>query len=470
MSSQAFNDSGSESDNSSDSGSDSTSSPEDSSNGSCIDDKSQFSKHTSSTSCTTSSGSSSRNLCSSEDSNGSILRGTNSSESEPISVVSSDKLIRNSPSFTDSKSQATQSPRSFPVTSPCKIQNVSSTSEEEDISQSSTHSVIYKYKGEQIESIELILETDSSQSSFTTNSSSSLSRNSDVFPDKSLVDSTEANLPEPTSPQVYQMAAERVNCARLGFYSRYGGSGLQQDHAASVSWYEAARDMGCSDSLAALAVAYIFGIGVEIDHKIAQQYLRQAMLQGSVDALEIRALCWMNGIFNQPDYALCTELFAIGIARNSTSCLLWAGLCFEMGLGVDPDPISANNAYKAVCRFSLASLNIISACPGLLTVNDPWVLMKMALFLLHTDRKPQNRTYAVKCLTQAANLGFSNAKMYLAMCLLEGKWLIRDVKKALYWVKNAAADTPPHPMAVKTLEYYEKESFSSPFVTEQLHS
>lgn len=468
MSCKALDDFSSESDDFPDSESGSISSSQNSSNSLYIAYKSQFSKYTSSTSYS-SNASSLSNSTSSDDSEDSSPGTTNSSESNSALVANSDNLGRNSTSFTDSKSQESQSPCSTPIASPFKIPNISSTSEEEDTSQSSTHSVIYKYRGEQIESIELILETDSSQSSSSTSSSSSLSRYLDIPLNRHAVHCAETDIPEPTSPQVYQMAAERVHCARLGFYTRYGGSGLQQDHAASVFWYEAARDMGCSDSLAALAVAYIFGIGVEVDHTIAQQYLRQAMLQGSVDALEIRGLCWMNGIFNQPDYALCTELFAIGIARNSTSCLLWAGFCFEMGLGVDPDPISANNAYKAVCSFSLASLNITSVSPGLLAVKDPWVLMKMALFLLHTDGKLQNRIYAVKCLSQAANLGFSNAKMYLAMCLLEGKWLIRDVKRALYWVRNAAADTPPHPMAVKTLEYYEKGSFSSPLVTEKLY-
>jgi len=78
-------------------------------------------------------------------------------------------------------------------------------------------------------------------------------------------------------------------------------------------------------------------------------------------------------------------------------------------------------------------------------------LLKMALFLLHSDQQMKHRGHAMDCLKQAACLGLADAKVYLALCLINGKWLRKDRSIGILWLRAAALDDPPHPIAQRIL-------------------
>lgn len=257
---------------------------------------------------------------------------------------------------------------------------------------------------------------------------------------------------EPTSPQVYLMAADRSRLSQLGFQYRYIFAPPVQDFQKSTKYYQQAADIGCPDALVALAVANLFGIGVRVSYSNARKLLRRAILQGSVDALEIRALCWMDGTFdNQRSYASCLNLITMGIARNSPACLLWAGFCFEIGLGTDPDADTAKQAYLAASDSPSLRSIVTSSFPGALTARDPWMLLKIALFLLHADCSHANRGQAMDCLKQAAVFGLKDAQVYLGICLIKGTWLAKDMFTAWYWLGKASQEPCPHPVACRLL-------------------
>lgn len=257
---------------------------------------------------------------------------------------------------------------------------------------------------------------------------------------------------EPTSPQVYRMTSERAHFARLGFEYRFCCKRYVQDLSKSYECYEKAANCGSADSLTALAVSHIFGIGTKISKRKAHYYLRRAMLQGSVDATETRALCWMTGLLDgKRDYTIALELLQIGVAQNSSACLIWAGFAFELGLGTDADARTAMQAYAAAAESDALQSAVRESLPGALSARDPWMLLKMALFLLHSQQEERFRLHAMDCLKQAAFLGLSDAKVYLALCLVHGKWLRRNPNGALLWLRAAANDEPPHPIATRIL-------------------
>lgn len=256
----------------------------------------------------------------------------------------------------------------------------------------------------------------------------------------------------PTSPQVYRMAADRSRLSQLGFEYRYVSPPPVQDFKKSVEYYTEAASIGCPDAVVALAVAHLFGIGVNRSHRKARDLLRHGILQGSVDALEIRALCWMDGTFDgERSYASCLNLLTMGIARNSPSCLLWAGFCFEIGLGTDPDVDTAKQAYLAASDSPSLRSIVTSSFPGALTGKDPWMLLKITLFLLHSDCRVANRGHVMDCLKQAAALGLADAQVYLSICLIRGTWLAKDMRTARYWLRVASDRPSLHPVARRLL-------------------
>lgn len=262
----------------------------------------------------------------------------------------------------------------------------------------------------------------------------------------------EAKQTLPTSPQVYRMAADRSRLSQLGFEYRYVFSPPVQDFEKSIEYYEEAASISCPDALVGLAVAHVHGIGVTASCTKARDLLRRAILQGSVDALEVRALCWMDGTFDgQRSYASCFNLLAMGIARNSPACLLWAGFCFEIGLGTDPDADTAKQAYIAASDSPSLRSIVTSSFPGALTSKDPWMLLKITLFLLHSDCRLANRGHVMDCLKQAAVLGLKDAQVYLGICLIRGTWLARDMYTAWYWLGKASRGPSPHPVACRLL-------------------
>lgn len=267
--------------------------------------------------------------------------------------------------------------------------------------------------------------------------------------EKSLIDC-------PSSPQIYRMAADRAHLSRLGFAYRFGSGPFAQNFSKSFLFFEEAASIGASDALAAVAVAQIFGIGVEVSKDAAHKLLRHGILQGSIDALEIRALCWMDGTFGgKRNYASCLELLGMGIARNSAACILWTGFCFEVGLGTTPDPHIARQAYL-IAASSKSMMCLVQKCfPGALSAKDPWMLLKMSLFMLHCKGQDIPHSRAMECLKKAALLGLSDAKVYLAICLIQGKWLQKNTSAALYWLRHATKQEDPHPIAVRIIQQLE---------------
>lgn len=253
-----------------------------------------------------------------------------------------------------------------------------------------------------------------------------------------------------TSPQIIEMVADRTYLCREGFRFRFGCGSYPQDLEKSLGYFIEAASMGCTDSMAAVAVARIFGIGVEKSNDLANRLLRMGMLTGSTDAIEIRALCCMNGTFGKRCYSSSLQLLDIGVARNSMSCLIWAGFCFEIGLGTRPDPIIAKQAYLAA-RKSVSMRTLVQHCiPGALTAEDPWTLLKVSLFLLHSIGNTRYHRHALDCLKQAALLGLADAKVYLAICLIQGRWIMRDSEAAVHWLKSANQEET-HPVASRIL-------------------
>lgn len=266
------------------------------------------------------------------------------------------------------------------------------------------------------------------------------------------VDIEEAKEAVPTSPQVYRLAADRSRLSQLGFEYRYVSPPPVQDFKKSAEYYTEAASIGCPDAVVALAVAHLFGTGVDMSHRKARDLLRRGILQGSVDALEIRALCWMDGTFDRErSYASCLNLLAMGVARNSPSCLLWAGFCFEIGLGTDPDADTAKQAYLAASDSPSLRSIVTSSFPGALTAKDPWMLLKITLFLLHSDCRVANRGHVMDCLKQAAALGLADAQVYLAICLIRGTWLAKNMRTARYWLQVASDRPSSHPVARRLL-------------------
>lgn len=271
--------------------------------------------------------------------------------------------------------------------------------------------------------------------------------------DLKIVPSFLTSPPCPSSPKIHRTVCERTNLAQLGFRYRYGCHSFPQDMKISSTFYSQAVALECSDSMAAMAISHIFNIGIEGNYEEARKLLRNAVGKGSLDAVEIRALCYMNGTFEKGnrDYASCIELLCMGVSRNSAACTLWAGFCFEVGLGVMPDAQLAKHAYMEAVASNTLEIATSLWLPGALHIEDPWTLLKIALFLLHSNNEETRRGQAMKCLKQAALLGLADAKVYLAMCLIHGKWIAQDSSIAIFWLQQAVEGDNPHPVAQRIL-------------------
>lgn len=264
----------------------------------------------------------------------------------------------------------------------------------------------------------------------------------------------------PTSPQIYRLAAQRAAFTQLGLAHIYGAINAPQDLQIGAQLLEDASQAGCPDATAALSSCYIFGIGRQRSYDHARSLLRRSLLQGSVDAIEIRALCWLEGTFDDArDYHVALELFGQGIVRNSSACMLWVGFCFEIGLGSAPDTSAAKEAYLAAADSKELSIFVRQVYPGVLNSRNPWALLKVSLAVLHGASDNRDHAVALSCLKQAARLGSKDAQVYLACCMLHGKWIEKDSAIATLWLQEAARGPLSHPVALKMLKWKESGTF-----------
>ncbi|CAN8066389.1 unnamed protein product [Agarophyton chilense] len=267
---------------------------------------------------------------------------------------------------------------------------------------------------------------------------------------KSQPSSNNESVEELTSPQIYRMAMNRVTYNHIGFSYRFGCQDYAQNLQEAYKAYSEAASMGSRDALVYLAIAHIHGIAVEKSLAKAHSSLRRAILQGSADAVEMKALCSLAGTFeNKRDQDKFLYLIELGTQMNAPGCLIWIGFCFEIGIGVQPDHHTAKMAYLAVKDSVSLNYLVQASYPGALTAGDPWLLLKCALFLLHSVGSPSVLGYAMDYLKQAAVLDCKEAQVYLAICLNDGKWLQRNTELALFWYREAAKGNCPQPIATR---------------------
>ena len=70
----------------------------------------------------------------------------------------------------------------------------------------------------------------------------------------------------------------------LGYFYAEGRHGLTQDYTKALEYYHRAGELGSSEAVTNIAVAYYYGRGVERDVKKARQYWEKAAIMGNVNA------------------------------------------------------------------------------------------------------------------------------------------------------------------------------------------
>ncbi|MCM1212899.1 MAG: sel1 repeat family protein [Blautia sp.] len=128
-------------------------------------------------------------------------------------------------------------------------------------------------------------------------------------------------------------------------YQYFLGTGVEQDYAKAMEWYEKAVEQGDTTAMTTIGSWYRDGAGVEQDSAKAMEWYEKAVEQGDTDAMSMIGLMYANGMGVGVDYVKAAEWLEKAANLGNAYAMENLGILYEYGLGVEQDSDKAQEWY-----------------------------------------------------------------------------------------------------------------------------
>ncbi|KAG2237301.1 hypothetical protein INT48_009034, partial [Thamnidium elegans] len=241
----------------------------------------------------------------------------------------------------------------------------------------------------------------------------------------------------------------------MGDIYEKGKDGVPNNYVLARQHFEKAFSCGEVRGAVALTRFYIEGLGVRKDMKKSEEWMMKAMTAKST--LEQ----------TPPDFPNPGDRDVYrGIQEINKGNYQEAQKCFEKGSNYDNEYASLFNALHYYTGFGFAkrdpskALNLFKKIA--LEWNNPVAQYLIGVTYAEGDQGvPQNRKYAIKWLSLAAENNWADAMTILGFCYLNGNLFKQDFQKAEEWFQKVAQkdDSETEPIDDGTLYLFGNKEF-----------
>ena len=243
---------------------------------------------------------------------------------------------------------------------------------------------------------------------------------------------------------------------RLGEYHLgecyYEGTGVEQDWEKAITCYKKALSHGSMEAADALGTMAVLGEGMPVDEKAAFAYFRTAVKGQYTASLSKLGDCYYFGRGTEQDFGRARDLFEKAWYNGDRVAAVRMGTIYLSGLGVEPDAQRAVKwftraatagdpdgcLYLAECAWYGKGMPVnkkkaISLYVEAAESGQEQAMTRLGQIALDEDRAKE----AVQWFTRAAELGFTTAENFLAICYYKGAGVPRNEKTAREWLDRS---------------------------------
>jgi TPR repeat protein len=244
----------------------------------------------------------------------------------------------------------------------------------------------------------------------------------------------------------------------------------------------AARN-GCVPAMLNLAYVYQNGKFAKTNYSEAFHWFSVAAEKGNADAQAQLGGCYHTGRGTTRDYSKAAKWYRLAADQNNYEAMKSLGFLLLNGLGVDRDLGAAKSWSSRAAKegnhrramFNLGAICILESSNSTdsaasmaeafrwykqsADLGDPLACFQVACFYYHGwGGVATNLDSYYKWLSQAANLGASEAEYFMGQSCRTGIGMPKDEAKSLEWYRKAAAKNEPRALYDLAVHYFEDKS------------
>jgi len=214
------------------------------------------------------------------------------------------------------------------------------------------------------------------------------------------------------------------------------GEGGPKDERRASRLYLRAAAVGDAYAMYSLGVAYRDGRGVRKNARRAFEWFRKAIEGGVVHAAEPAfALADRHG--SALDRKKAARWLRRAARSGDASAQNDLGSRLSLGTGLRKNLREAVRWHRRAARR-----------------NDRWAWYDLGLHYQFGQGVRQSWPLAIKCFERAARLGVASAPLQLAECYAEKSSRTSDSRRAIHWLKKAAAKHDPEALYLLGIHYH----------------
>lgn len=263
----------------------------------------------------------------------------------------------------------------------------------------------------------------------------------------------------------------------LAWNYKYAKGGMDKDYKLANQWAQKGAANGDSNCLELLADNYLYGYGVAKDAKRGLELLQMAVEQCNPAALAILGYYYETGEFVAKDKAKARSLYQLAVDRDYGPAQNSLGNMIKYGTdGSKPDAKAAFALYLKAAQkgLSAAQYNTGRALQdgkgvarnsqsarlwyeAAIKQGNPHACNQLSIMYFDgtADGIAKNTNEAIRLRMKGAKEGCPFAQQSLARDYEKGKYVKRDISKAIYWYKKSADQDADKWVAFHLGELYE---------------
>lgn len=263
----------------------------------------------------------------------------------------------------------------------------------------------------------------------------------------------------------------------LGWNYKYAKGAMDKDYKLANQWAQKGAAMGDSDCLELLSDNYLYGYGLAKDAKKGLELLQMAVEQLNPAALAILGYYYETGEFVAKDKAKARSLYQLAVDRDYGPAQNSLGNMIKYGTdGSKPDAKTAFALYLKAAHKGISSAqyntgralqdgkgvarNSQSArlwYEAAIKQGNPHACNQVSIMYFDgtADGIAKNTSEAIRLRMKGAKEGCPFAQQSLARDYEKGKYVKRDISKAIYWYKKSVDQDADKWVAFHLGELYE---------------
>jgi TPR repeat protein len=256
---------------------------------------------------------------------------------------------------------------------------------------------------------------------------------------------------------------------KLGRMYYEGASGIKQNYAEALKWFQKAADQKYTRAADYLGVMYQNGTGVTRDYAQALKWYREAAAEGSSFAPVFLGEFYENGIGGPQNYPEALSWYRKAAGQPDSARAQWhLGLMYSEGKGVAKDFAQAMQWQQKAAEHNYApaqySLGVLYAAQDYAEAVKWWLKAakqghldaQLCLAAVYYEGKkgvPRNFSEAAGWYRVAAEQGNTMAQNKLSLMYFDGEGVARDYVLSYVWASFSAAQNDPK--GIKILNHLE---------------